>query len=146
MAKTFDLVFDGRVNGDAVNDLPSKKGLYCIRTTVVGTDKRYYPTLQYIGKADDLLNRLSSGKDDGLNGALQIAKKTPGTFVTIAFALFSGTEDDLLRVESCLIFCTNPPLNDQSTEGFHYEETTVNISGQYASVFKSKYVAEKTEK
>lgn len=43
----------------------------------------------------------------------------------------TATSEDILRAESALIYTQEPTLNTDSKDSFNYQDTIVNVAGEY---------------
>ncbi|MCF7930618.1 MAG: GIY-YIG nuclease family protein [Acholeplasmataceae bacterium] len=88
------------------------------------------PTLVYIGKAENLNDRLNSSEHEGIEATKKDCNKN-GTFITIAFSVLD--KNDLERIEACLIYVNKPKHNIQGKDSFNFDKTIVKVSGKRMS-------------
>ena len=133
--KTFNQEFDGYWRAVNASDIPSESGVYGVyRCTYNKKDKTVsLKELLYIGKADDLNDRINNHErwDDWHK------KLKSGEQICFCCTLVEETYNE--RVEAALINSNQPPMNVEYKNAFPFDKTTVNCSGKHKYI-KSKNV------
>jgi hypothetical protein len=138
MAKTIKLEFEGYYTED---DLPLSNhdcsGIYVVyagRPTLDGYCE--LRKLLYIGRSGDVAERPSSSHHKYKEWHDYLAKDKNGNKNEILYFSFANTDDEK-RAEAALIYKIQPACNDTGKKGFHYQETTIETSGENAGLGKS---------
>ena len=128
MAKTISLNFDGYWREVKKGGVPARSGIYLVYVcrynepqSTVTLDK-----LIYIGEADDVRDRIAN-HERWPEWRRHVHK---GSQVCFSFA--GVTSPDRERAEAALIYCHKPPCNDEYTDSFPFEDTTVESTGRSA--------------
>lgn len=115
-----------------VEDLPKESGVY-----VVYRYKRFllggvYREVLYIGKADNLFNRVSKHEDwEDWENVLKWGEE-----IAFSYTLVSSKNKDNERVEATLINRNKPPLNVEYKNNFTFPDTIVICSGNHHLIQK----------
>jgi hypothetical protein len=132
MAKTINLEFDGYYRKEGLpppgHDCAGIYVVYAGRHTSEGQCE--LRKVLYIGRSDDVDERpsLSHHKYNDWNKQLEKGE--------ILYFSFADTDDEK-RAEAALIYKFKPVCNDSGKKGFHYQETTLKISGKNACLGNS---------
>ena len=128
MAKTISLKFDGYWREVKKGGVPARSGIYLVYVcrynepqSTVTLDK-----LIYIGEAGDVRDRIAN-HERWPEWRRHVPK---GSQVCFSFA--GVTSPDRERAEAALIYCHKPPCNDEYTDSFPFEDTTVEPTGRSA--------------
>jgi len=128
MAKTISLNFDGYWREVKKGGVPARSGIYLVYVcrynepqSTVTLDK-----LIYIGEAGDVRDRIAN-HERWPEWRRHVPK---GSQVCFSFA--GVTSPDRERAEAALIYCHKPPCNDEYTDSFPFEDTTVESTGRSA--------------
>ena len=128
MAKTISLNFDGYWREVKKGGVPTRSGIYLVYVcrynepqSTVTLDK-----LIYIGEAGDVRDRIAN-HERWPEWRRHVPK---GSQVCFSFA--GVTSPDRERAEAALIYCHKPPCNDEYTDSFPFEDTTVESTGRSA--------------
>lgn len=132
MEKEYKVSFDDakKLNLNSETIFPDESGIYLIRETSMNENGYWSPTLVYIGKAENLNDRLNSSEHEGIEATKKDCNKN-GTFITIAFSVLD--KNDLERIEACLIYVNKPKHNIQGKDSFNFDKTIVKVSGKRMS-------------
>lgn len=105
-------------------DLPHEQGLYCIyRCKHVFRTLPYEMELRYIGKAEDLHNRLDDHEKE------QACQKELTDGETLYFTWALASDKDMLRLaEAALIHHFRPYHNSDFKDHFPFDDTDVTVT------------------
>lgn len=129
--KSISLQFDGYWAEKSAQFLPSQSGIYCVyggKENPNGTVT--INKLIYIGESENVRNRVSGHE------------KEPAWRRHLAWGevlIFSSAPiaQERLRAEAALIFHHKPPVNDEYTSSFPYDETQMTVMGKSALLASS---------
>lgn len=118
------LTFDGYWAEANKNDIPKKSGIYCVYACRYYCGEWYLDRLLYIGESINVNARLQHHeKLSKWHSALKSGEEIRYSFAPV-------NSDDRERAEAALIYQHKPPKNEQSTSGFDYSETEIQILGE----------------
>lgn len=124
--KAIELEFDGYWCDDALSDVPNQSGIYCVYACVRRNEERMVNirALLYIGESSHVQRRLQThDRHDDWVDELKFGE-------TLCYSFAPVTPSDRERTEAALIFKCQPPLNEEHTGHFTYEDTTVITKGE----------------
>ena len=125
--KTFNQDFKGYRLESGLKTLSTDSGVYGLYRCVYDKDKNTVSLKQliYIGKADDLNDRINSHEkfDDW--------KKYLKTDEELCFCYTFVDANNNERVEAALINSNQPPENSEYNNAFPFDKTIVNCSGKH---------------
>lgn len=138
MDKSFTLFFNSFVDEETKNFLPKKQGVYTVRLSRKTEDNKIQLKLLFIGAASSLFDVVN----DSNPVIAKIKKAIEGTdkYLTVAYALYNGTEDELKRIVTTMVFDNQPKLNVKDLGKFPYQATRVVVKGTRASGLKSESI------
>ncbi len=126
--QSFSLNFKGYWLESHVDSIPSEAGIYCVFTCLYGKTTKTIDLskLIYIGEAEDI------------NQKIKNHEKLPewkmsfdfGEELCFSYAHLESAHRE--RVEAALIFKHKPSLNDDYKDSFHFDRTTILITGASA--------------
>ena len=124
-------------------ELCDEKGVYFI-FAATSTEKNYdLKELLYIGRSKGVNDRIN-GKHHRHEDILKACKKYAGAAPVYYYGHVltadgnECTKEDIIRVESALIFRKQPTLNDTADKKFHHEETVVFLLRSVDTVNKKE--------
>lgn len=125
MAKTINLNFEGYWREVKKGGIPAKSGIYLVYVCrhQEQKDTVSLDTLIYIGEAGSVRNRIA----DHEKWAEWRRHVPRGSVVCFSFA--GITSPDRERAEAALIYYHKPPCNEEYTNSFPFDDTTVKSSG-----------------
>ncbi len=117
--------------------LPAASGIYCVYACVDKPETVSIDKLLYIGESGDMRDRVTK------HNLLETWKKqlTAGQVLCFSAAQVA-TNTTRKRAEAALIFKHKPPVNDEYTNSFPFDTTTINASGRTAKLTTSFTVKE----
>jgi excinuclease UvrABC nuclease subunit len=134
--KTFNQEFKGYRLESGLNSLTKDSGVYGVYRCKYDKDENTVSLKQliYIGKADDLNDRLNNHeKKDDWKGYLKT-----GEVLCFNYTLVDTYYNE--RVEAALINSNQPPENIEYKNSFPFDKTTVNCSGKHEFIKKVNIV------
>ena len=145
--KTIEVAFNsGYWRELKVSGLPASGGVYCVYTCTYNKDAKPKPTvsivkLVYIGESGDIRDRVTN------HNLWDSWKKQLGTdqVICVSAALVSP-ETTRQRAEAALIFKHKPPVNEEYTDPFAFDTTTINVSGERAAKLTSTFTVKEGAK
>lgn len=129
--------------GDLVTELrkPSlddDKGVYFVFSATQNKDRAFFlKRLLYIGRSNDVNKRIN-GKHHKHDAIISECEKDDAVPVYYYAKVSPDTHDDMVRVESALIFNKPTPLNETADKGFHHPETIIFLERSADSINKDK--------
>lgn len=128
--KTFYQEFKGYVPAIHLPSIPIKSGVYLVYSCFLNPTNKTVQVLRllYIGKADDLNDRLNN--HEKMEEWKRQLKWTESLCFSYTFVEPYYNE----RVEATLINANRPPLNIEYKNYFPFDKTTVYCSGEHAFV------------
>ncbi len=134
--KQFNQEFKGYRLQRGIKSISANSGVYGIYRCVYNEDKDSVNLKQliYIGKADDLYERLN--KHEKWNDFLSYLKKEEQICICYTFVDKQYNE----RVEAALINSNQPPENTEFKNAFPFDKTIVNCTGNHKFIRTSNIV------
>lgn len=124
-AKTISIDFDGYWTDDIKDLVPSNSGIYCVYTCIEKENgKLSIKHLIYIGESGNVKDRLAN-HEHYEDWKTYIEKEQ-----VLCYSVGLVSSVDRERCEAAMIFKHNPPVNEQSTSGFDFDDTTIELSGK----------------
>lgn len=125
--KNYSLQFDGYWRKPAINDLPTRSGIYCVYACVHNPEEKTVSIkrLLYIGESGNIQERVSGHEKWGE----WRSKLRSGEVLCFNAALISPSSDRE-RAEAAMIFQHKPPCNTEFVNSFPYDKTTIETSGR----------------
>lgn len=124
--KKIYLCFDGYWLEDDLGGTPEQSGIYCVYSCTYNQSSNTVSIkrLLYIGESGDVRGRLSNHERlPDWKRALQFGER-------LCFAAAKVSPIDRERAEAALIFRCQPPLNNEHTRHFIYEDTEIVTSNK----------------
>lgn len=128
--KSISLQFDGYWTEKAKKSLPSHTGIYCVYTGKENTNGTVtLNKLIYIGESENVRDRIACHE------------KEPDWRKHLSWGeilIFStAPSSDRFCAEAAMIYRHKPPVNDEYTYSFPFEDTQMSLSGQVALLIVS---------
>lgn len=129
--------------GDLVSELrkPSlddDKGVYFVFSATQNNDRAFFlKRLLYIGRSNDVNKRIN-GKHHKHDAIISECEKDDAVPVYYYAKVSPDTHDDMVRVESALIFYKPTPLNETADKVFHHPRTHIILKRGDNSSYKCK--------
>ena len=133
--QTFNQDFKGYRRESKISTLPADSGVYGVYRCIFNMDRETVTLneLIYIGKADDLNDRINNHEDwDDWKAKLKKGEE-------ICFCYTFVGKNANVRVEAALINSNKPPLNIEYKNSFPFDKTIVNCTGNHEFI-KNKNV------
>lgn len=124
--KTIILAFEGYWLDPPKSPKLERSGVYCVYACKYSkeSDKVDIRKILYIGESSDVQSRLQNhDRYDDWKDQLK-----SGEALCFSFAPVQSVDRE--RAEAALIFEHQPPLNDEHTGHFIYEDTEIEVSGR----------------
>lgn len=139
--KTITLDFVGFWLDSPQSSELERSGVYCVYACKYSdeTDRVTLCKLLYIGESNDVLSRLQGhDRHDDWMRQLQAGE-------TLCFSFAPVSAEDRERAEAALIFKCQPPLNEEHTTTFAYNDTEIITSGRRGTL-PQKFLVQKNER
>lgn len=126
--KTISIKFDGYWLDRNKGGIPQQSGVYCVYecTFNVQANTVDIHKLIYVGESDNVNDRIANHEkyDNWLKHVRQ------GNELCFSFGGIGSTDRD--RAEAAIIFKHKPPENDEYTDSFPFDTTTMSLSDKVA--------------
>jgi len=122
--KTITMNFKGYWRYENKGGLPGVSGVYCVYECTYNTKLITINKLIYIGESENVKDRIANHEKskDWLSKV--------GTGNQLCFSFGGVTTIDRGRVEAAMIFKHKPPLNDEYSDSFPFDRTTMELTGE----------------
>ena len=129
MERTYNLNFDGYWREPAISGLPAQSGIYGVYAATYNQQASTVSLnrLIYIGESVDVRARVANHE----KWPMWKRQLRAGEIICLNAATISG-ESDRLRTEAAMIFRHKPVCNDEYTQNFPFDTTTVSTTGRSA--------------
>lgn len=137
--KTINIEFDGYWRDENKGSVPEKSGVYCVYECTHNMQEKNISIhkLIYVGESDNVNDRIANHEkyEDWLKHVRQ------GNELCFSFGGIGSTDRD--KAEAAIIFKHKPPENDEYTDSFPFDKTTMSLSGK-TSLLKKSFVVNRT--
>lgn len=125
MDKTISLTFAGYWREVNQAGVPANSGIYLVYRCVHNSDNTVtLNKLIYIGEAEDAKERIEGhDKKEEWRGKLQSGEQ-------LCFSFAPVSSPDRERAEAAMIFRHKPECNEEYTDSFPFDRTTINSTGK----------------
>jgi hypothetical protein len=125
-AKTISLEFKGYWLEKDMGGIPKQSGIYVVYECTYNqqADTVSLKKVIYIGEAENVNDRIAKHEK------WPLWRKHCGAYNQICFSFAPITSPDRQRGEAAMIYRHKPPVNDQYTNTFPFDQTTMSLSGK----------------
>jgi len=129
MEKSYSLNFDGYWREPNVGGLPAQSGIYGVYAAIYNQQAGTVSLnrLIYIGESADVRTRVTNHE----KWPMWKRQLRAGEIICVNAALISG-EADRQRAEAAMIYKHKPTCNDEHTQSFPFDTTTISTTGKNA--------------
>ena len=118
--------------------LDDDKGVYFVCSATQNKERVFnIKRLLYIGRSNDVNKRIN-GKHHKHDAIISECEKDDAVPVSYYAKVTPNTKEDMVRVESALIFYKQTPLNDTANKEFHHPTTIIFLKRSADSINKDK--------
>ena len=137
--KKINLDFDGYWREINKNSIPSKSGVYCVYSCVYNSSNKTVSIkkLLYIGESENVHDRIAN------HDRLEDWKKELSDNETLCYSFGPIGTGDRVRAEAAMIFKHKPPMNEEYTNNFPYEDTEMVLTGK-TKLLNTNFVVKKS--
>ena len=128
--KEIELAFEGYWGEKDKTSIPEKSGIYCVYACFIsfGGGVGLPRELIYIGESENVNDRIA--KHERLNNWKE--RLDSGEMLCYSFAPVASVDREI--AEAALIFYHQPPCNEEYTDSFPFQDTTITTSGKNDSL------------